>query len=272
MVGRFLALAESDCSGGGVVINRLSRVSLNEIKPEMINIPGRLQFSVSEDKAIIKKVKIPTDKNLDKKELAEFEFASTLLDDEEALYISSNSINGGSEYLVFGCHRDQIDKKNKFFEEMFMKPAGYKLRAQALADGYQNYCWREGGELICLLDLSPLVVSFCFVNNSQPIFFGSITNGDANNNDGDQISKSFLSDLKVTIQYHTSNLFKAGFSAPLSLIVVSGTLAGKESNETIEEILRLRTISPTIKTALFAPEIADRAGHFLVSLGLTVDN
>ncbi len=272
MVGQSLRLAGCNCSTGRVVIDRLSRANIDEIKPEMIDSSGWLQFSVPEDKAIIKRVKIPSDKNLNGKELAEFEFTSTLLDKKEDLYIRANSVNGGSEYLVFGYHRHLIDEKKKFFEKTLMKPAGYKLRGMAMADGYQNFCWREGGELIGLLDLSPSGGSFCFVKNSQPIYVGSITNSDMSDNDNGKISEFFLSDLKATIQYHTSNLFKAGYSAPLSLIVVSGLLAGKKSNAAIEDKLGIRIISPTVKTALFAPEIVDRAGHFLVSLGLTVDN
>lgn len=272
IVGQVLQLAGCNCSGGRVVIDSLSQNNLKEIKPEMINSPGRLQFSVPEDQAIIKRIKVASEKNLDGEKLAEFEFSSTLLDKKETLYIKANLVNGGSEYLVFGCHKNLIDKRDQFFEKLFMKPAGYKLRALALADGYQNYCWREGGELICLLDLSPTVASYCFINNSQPAFVGSISNDNTGNGEDDPISESFLSDLKVTIQYQMSNLFKAGYSTPLSLIVVTGTLAGKEANKTIEERLRLRTISPTIKTALFAPEIVDRAGRFLVSLGLTIDN
>jgi len=271
-VGQFLFLAGCNCSGGSVLIDHLRRIGVDEAKPELVDSSGRLQFSVAEDKVIIKRIKIRSDKNLDGKELAEFEFASTLLDKKETFYISANSVNGGSEYLVTGCHRFLIEEKKQFFEEMFIKPAGYKIRALALADGYRNFCWREGGELICLLDLSFKVASYCFINNGQPIFFGVIRNSEADANENGQISASFLNDLKVTIQYQMSNLFKAGYSTPLSLIVVSGTLTGKESNETIEEKLRLRTISPTIKTALFAPEIVDRAGHFLISLGLTVDH
>ncbi len=272
MVGQDIQLAACNCSGGSILINQLTQAGVNEINSEKIDRSGLLQFSVPEDKAIIKRVKIPKHKNIDGKELAEVEFSSTLLEKEDELYISANSVNGGSEYLVFGCHRFLIDKQDKFFEERFMKPAGYKLRALAMADGYQNYCWHEGGELICLLDLSPSSVSYCFVNNNQPIFVGSITRGDTDETNNGQVSESFLTDLKVTIQYNMSNLFKAGYTSPLSLLVVTGSLAGKESNETIEQKLRLRTISPTIKTALFTPEIVGRAGHFLVSLGLTVDN
>ncbi len=272
MVGRSLQLTGCNCSAGRVVIDHLSRSNINEIKSEMINSSGRLQFSVSEDKAIIKRVKISSDKNFNGKELAEFEFISTLLDKKEDLYINANSVNGGSEYLVFGYHRHLIDEKKKFFEKTLIKPAGYKLRGMAMADGYQNFCWREGGELICLLDLSPSGGSFCFVKNSQPIYVGSITNSDMSDNDSGKISESFLSDLTATIQYHTANLLKTGYSAPLSLIVVSGLLAGEKSITAIGDKLSIRTISPTVKTALFVPEIVDRAGYFLVSLGLTVDN
>ncbi len=272
LVGQDIQLAVCNCSGGSILINQLTQTGINEINWEKIDRSGLLQFSVPEDKAIIKRVKISTHKNIDGKELAEFEFSSTLLETKDELYISANSVNGGSEYLVFGCHRFLIDKQDKFFEERFMKPAGYKLRALAMADGYQKFCWREGGELICLLDLSPSSVSYCFVNNDQPIFVGSIINSDTEHTDNGLVSESFLTDLKVTIQYNMSNLFKAGYTSPLSLLVVTGSLAGKESNETIEQKLQLRTISPTIKTALFTPELVNQAGHFLVSLGLTVNN
>jgi hypothetical protein len=141
-----------------------------------------------------------------------------------------------------------------------------------MADGYRNYCWREGGEFICLLDISPSVISYCFINKNQPIFVGSLETIDLTNNGNGKISGTFLSDLRAVIQYHTSDLFKAGYSAPLSLIVVSGLLAGKELNEAIEVKLGIRTISPTIKTALFESELSNRAGQFLVSLGLTVDS
>ncbi|MCP4706341.1 MAG: hypothetical protein GY865_17220 [candidate division Zixibacteria bacterium] len=267
-----LQLAGCNNSGGRIVIDSLGQHGLDELNPDMINNSGELQFSIPEDKAIIKKVKVPSDKNIDKKELAEFEFMSTLIDKNEDLYIKTNSVNGGTEYLVYGCHRDLVDQKKKFFEDKLMKPSGYKLRALALADGYQKYCWREGGELICLLDLSSLSASYCFLNKDQPIFIGSVINSDTDNTNNDTISESFLSDIRTTIQFQKANLFKAGYTTPLSLIVVTGTLAGKKTNEIFEEKLQLRTISPTIKTALFTPDVVDRAGHFLISLGLTVSD
>ncbi|HHI02317.1 MAG TPA: hypothetical protein ENL22_02205 [candidate division Zixibacteria bacterium] len=272
MAGRFLQLAGCNCSTGRVVINRLSRTDLDESEPEMIDSSGRLQFSIPEEMAIIKRVKVPPDKNRDGKELAEFEFLSTLLDKKEELYVDITAVNGGTDYLVYGFHRHLIDEKKKFYEKMLIKPSGYKLRASALADGYHHFCWREGGELICLLDLSLSGGSFCFVNNSRPICVGCIANNDDSPDGQNEIPESLLSDLKATIQYHTAGLFKAGYTAPLSLVVVSGITAGNEINNAIEEKLGIRTISPTIKTSLFAPEIVDRAGHFLVSLGLTVND
>ena len=272
IVGRNLHLAGCSCSGGSILIDRLTQTGIDETNLEKLDGSGQLQFSIPEEKAIIKRVKVPSHKNLDGEELAQFEFSTTLIDKEEELYIKANSVNGGSEYLVFGCHRSLVDKQDKFIADRFMKPTDYKLRALAMADGYQNYCWREGGELICLLDLSPSTASYCFINNNQPVFVGSITDNGAADNKNRQISESFLTDLKVTIQYDIGNLFKAGYTAPLSLVVVTGVLAGKEANEAIEQKLGLRTISPTIKRALFAPGIVDRGALFLVSLGLTVDN
>lgn len=271
-IGQVIHLAGCNRAGGAVLIDRLIQIDVSDIKSEIINDYDRLQFSVTEDNAIIKRIKVPKGKNIDGNELAEFEFVSTLLDKKEDLYIKTNSVNGGSEYLVCGCHRNIINDQNRYFEDKLRRPSGYKLRALAMADGYANFCWREGGEFICLLDLSPSIVSYCFINNGRPIFIGSIDGESTKDSDNKKMSELFLSDLKATIQFQTDNLFKAGYSAPLSLVVVSGLLAGKESNEIIEKKLGLRTISPTFKTALFDPELVDRAGHYLVSLGLTVDN
>ncbi len=270
IVGQSLSLAGCTDSSGRMVVDLLQELNPEGIDPGLLKNSGSLRFSVPEENAIIKRITINPENSIDGARRAEFEFATTLLDDMAGFYTETHSLNGGCNFMVFGYHRHLIDKQAEFFESRLLKPIGFSLRSWSLASGYLNYCRREGGETLLLLDLSQSGVSYCFIKDTQPVLVGYISGTLPTNGNDKNILNSFLSDLKATVQYQMSLLFKAGYSTPLSLIVASGLMSGAELNGEIEERMKIRTIAPSVRTELFADEIADKAGKYLVSLGLTV--
>jgi hypothetical protein len=228
---------------------------------------GDLYVSIAEKDALIKSLKVPSGQNLDPDKLALFEFGTSLLDSSDNYFFEVIRQNGSSRCLVVAYNRDSVEKEFDHLENCFMKPTGFRLRALCLAKGYLNYCRQEGGELLCLLDLSGNLVSYCFLRNQNMIMAGAITeivSGDDNLN-------NFLIDFKATVQYELTVLFDHGYSLPLSLVVLSGSSASLSLAEQIEAELGVRTLLPSVKPALFRPEVLDDSHKFLVSLGLTTD-
>jgi len=155
--------------------------SIIEIKPDS-EIPAlfdddcELYFSVPETDAIIKRVTVPENKTLDSRQTALFEFSSTLIDSPDAYYTDVYDLNGNAEKLTVGYNRDCVDEKIDDLTDQFIKPSGFRLRSLALADGYRFYCQPEGGELICLLDISENIGSYCFLCNGYPTHPGLLYN------------------------------------------------------------------------------------------------
>ena len=271
LVGQSFRIASCTDSSGSRLINALDEFNIENMKPDLVDKMGHLYFSVPESRAIIKRVKIPSGKNIDDNKLALFEFSSTLLDDIDDFHIEIHSLNGNSDYLDFGYRRQLIDNDSDFYEKLFIKPFGFRLRSWALATGYLNFCQRDGGDFICLLDISVGGVSYCYINGDMPIMVGSIPDKAFADSNDHEILKRSLFDLTATLQYRQDILFKNGCTAPLSLIVISGQSASENLRGMIEEKVGVRTIFPKMRTSLFTSDVAERADRFLINLGLTIE-
>ena len=227
-----------------------------------------LYFSISEKDALIKNLKLDRDNNLDKEKLIFFEFAVSNLGDPDNFFVDFQKINGGEEYLVCGFNKDMVREKMDYWTDCLIKPSGFKLRAMALARGYLNFCWKEEGELLCIIDISDDQTSFCFLHRDCPVAFGHVSGTLYDLEDEKSISNRYLTDLSASIQYYQMRLHHAGYTAPLSRILLSGSSASNGACLILKESNGIPTTLPSVKKALFSPETSEQAPKFLVNLGL----
>ncbi|UCD18488.1 MAG: hypothetical protein JSV44_06160 [Candidatus Zixiibacteriota bacterium] len=267
-----IRLVSGDISVGLVTIDAVAEHPLDTASRSLINAESDLYFSVPESDVIIKRVVLPDEKYLDPRKLAVFEFSAMLLDDPDRYYIEVHDLIGGKEKLVVGYHQNCIDQQVSFFSERLIKPAGFKLRSLALADGYRYFCNPEGGELICLVDITANRASYCFLRDNRPALLGSLRGRKVESGGESNYHGKFIIDLAATLQFQASALFKSGHSVPLSRILVSGNPVSEELLTQIEQRLNVSTGFPSPKTALFRSAVVPEAGRYLVSLGLTVDH
>ncbi len=233
--------------------------------------PGDLYFSVGENEAIIRRVNIPNDMNLDPDKLALFEFIASLPGDERNYFLETYPCDGSGERLAVAYSREIVEKRVSEMKSRAIPPAGFRLRSLAMAAAFTHYCRPMGGEIVCLLDISGEIISYCFLDRQRPIAMGHQTNDyfDLGNEIYD--TRRFLTDISAIMQYQLSVLFKGGHTVPLSLVILSGTEATSDLAETVGERLKIRTTLPQFRPELFVNDLPALAHRYFVSLGLTVD-
>ncbi len=266
-------LAGRTVQAGRAIVDCLEEFRREETSSPQLESESTLYFSVPEKEAIIKKIRVPVNNGLDRDKLARYEFEASLLDNPDNYFIDTCVPNGGEDYFIIGYHREIIARRVNLLENKFILPdsqRGFRLRGWSLAQGYLNFCWKEGGELVAVVDISDDCTSFCFICHDHPVRFGHIGGFPIDNSSNEGISPHYLADLVTTLRYQQTVLAADGCTVPLSLLVLTGASASPYLAGLIEEKMRVRTSMPSLKMALFAPEIAESAGRYLTSLGLTV--
>jgi hypothetical protein len=255
---------------GRSVVDTIIDVPSNQVDSSAIDKDGDLYWAVSENNAVIKRVKIPSDKNLDPDSLARFEITASLLESADEYYVESYRVNGVSERLAIAYHRTVIDQNVAYLQENFMKPSGFRLRSWAMASGYLNCCHHEGGNLICLVDINLAMASYCFIQNNLPIDVGIVMNRISSKESNDAISLDFILDIVATIEYRLAGINRPNISVPLSLLLITGSSADSELARMLENRIGVKTGLPNLKKELFANDILPGAFRYLVCLGLLV--
>ncbi len=266
-----ICLAGRSFDAGKEIIDTLMQTDFSSLSLDSPGCDGEIYFSVGEKEAIVKRVKISPLEGFDPEKLALFELQSCLPEDPGRYYFESCRFDGRPERLAVAYPRNIIDNKINLFESKIARPGGFRLRALALSAGFQRYCRLAGGELICLLDVNSDEITYCFLDDKHPVKTGSLFYENHRLPEKSFLPSEALIDLAATLQYQTSLLFQAGFSVPLSLIVLSGMKADEELAAQIEKNTRVKTILPSIRKELFRSDLSAIAHKYLVSLGLTVD-
>lgn len=256
---------------GHPVVNLIEDTKLEALGSFHIGEEDELYFSVPEKDALLKRVNVKVENSFESDKLALFEFTSSLINNDSAYYFEAHRLNGDSRHLVIGYNREFINRLISRLEAVMVRPSGYKLRGWALASGYRNYCWKEGGEMICLLDISDDCTSFCFLRKDIPVALGHITGTLYDSDNGKCISNHYLTDLSTTLKYYRNLLVRDEGDVPLSQIIISGSSASGGMASLLEESMGVRTTLPAVKKALFSHETSALAPKYLVSLGLMSD-
>jgi hypothetical protein len=269
--GNGCTLARRTLSAGREIIDLLEKDAFG-IK-EAIPSPeeGEIYFAVDQREAIIKRIPIRRLANIDLDKMVIFEMMSCLPGSADDYYFENYPCEGRPMRLGVAYPRNIIDAKASLIKERFFRPRGYKLAGLALASAYAHFGRREGGELICLIDVDPYQAIYCFVNGDFPLWSGVIPLGSAPAEKDEMTNPSFLADLTATLKYQETLLFQAGYSAPLSLIILSGESADDELAAQMSKLARTKAALPSFKKELFSSDLADRAYLFMLNLGLTVD-
>ncbi|MEW5923268.1 MAG: hypothetical protein AB1746_04705 [Candidatus Zixiibacteriota bacterium] len=271
LLDRKIRLVGVSASAGRKTVDILTEIPADEISSQSLDHNGSLYLAVSEDSAIIKRVKISADRSLDPDKLAQFELLASLLDNQDHYYFESFEIDTGRERLAIAYKKSEIDGKLDYFSNNFIKPSGFQLRSWAMAAGYQNYGRPAGGRLICLIDITDSMASFCFVENGRPINLGSVVSNAGISESDPRKSKAFLLDIIATVQYQMLTFDKLSQSVPLSAVIITGSCCNQELAAGIEKGLGIKTSLPEMRRELFASDLFPESHKYLVGLGLTVE-
>ena len=270
--GERVRIAGRTLAAGREAVDTIIDVEVDRLDENIIDREAELYLAVSESDAIIKRVDVISDRSLDPDRLAQFELAASLLDDPGRYYLESCESDRTDGRIAIAYDRSLVDGEVALVQEKLIKPSGFKLRSMALALGYLHYCRQEGGALIALVDICPGRASFCLLRGHSPVDIGLVTDDSAARDNADSTScRALLTDLAATIRYRLGRSSGSRQDVPLSLVLLSGSMADDNLAAEAEAILRVKTKLPTVKRELFADDTSVNAEKYLACLGLTVD-
>ncbi len=265
-----ISLARASFSTGRMTVRDIVRTTPDKFDRALFNSEGQLYFSVAENESIVKKMKTETNSGLKPERVACFELAATLLDGEDKYFFDAFDIGPENEKLAVAYNRILIKSKITFFEKYSIQPAGFKLRSLAMAAAYRFFCTKQGGNLICLVDIENNFVSYCFQKDKYPILVGAFE-GRPSGKNGDSAPDKLIVDLAATLNYQQTLTSNNIGSLPLSLIILTGGLSSEELAGKIESKIGVKTVLPSMKKEYFTDDIYSTAGKYLVALGMMVD-
>jgi len=272
LIGSKLYLSALTISGEKKTVDLFLEVNTSEGEKQPFENNSEIYFSADSSEALVKRIKVPPLEGLESEKIALFELQTFLLDESERYYKETYKLDHRPEFLAVAYSREKIDSKMNLLRNFLPNPKGFKQRALALYEGFKHFCRNEGGEMICLADFGREEITLCFVENGQPVATDFLRIQDTREEWDSELPSDILIDLTAILKYQSSLLFQAGFSVPLSTIVISGNKSGEELVLQIQKNTRIKAVLPKMKNELFAPELAGKAHKFLVSIGLTVAN
>jgi len=263
-----LRVATLIAAPGTISIDSLSEIPFNQLRREFFDSGAELYFSVPDDEAVVRRLRLPDDLTLDPEKLALFEFAACLPEDSLNYYLETYRINGERRHLAVAYHRSLVQRRIEQWENLIARPSGFRLRSLALAEGYRRFCRRDGGEVICLINIDSSQTFLVFVNHDAVV--STVALNLQLPDEADSIAlKSALIDIAASVRYQNALIFNDGFTAPLSLAVLSGQRANLSLSQELASILRTNVVLPTILNNLLPENQTVSGCQFLVSLGLT---
>ena len=253
-------------------------VRLSRTHPEKHELleDGEVVLAVPDDQVIVKRLTLPDSPAADRPERARFEMSQTLLENE--LSFRFDTIDTGQQDRLLGLimRRESLSnivERNTggLFAE---RPSlSYQMRAVALGRGYIEFCRRQAGELVCLVDFHDQLASVCFVYQRHVL---AVTHMRAANPDSRQLSDlpRLAVELKTLVNLQLSLLFSEGITVPLSILIVTGEAVTEQVTEALARHFPGGVAAPRINSGFFAdPSKLNEIpiDNYLISLGLTID-
>jgi len=262
--------------GTRLQVKALVRLSRTHPEKHELLEDGEVVLAVPDDQVIVKRLVLPDEPAADRPERAKFEMSQALLEDERGFCF--DTVNTGRQDRLLGLimRRESLSKLVEqntgglFIERPSLS---YRMRAVALGRGYVEFCRRQAGELVCLVDFHDQLASVCFVYQKHVL---AVSHMRLNNPEGRQLADlpRLAVELKTLVNLQMSLLFSEGITVPLSSLIVTGEGVTEQVTEALARHFPGGVGTPQINTGFFADpsnltEIP--IDNYLISLGLTID-
>ncbi len=264
-------------AGEGARLRVISLAALEESLPGHNLNGGRLFCGVEQRLAVTKRVEVKKPSPGEELILARFELEQSLPEDAAGFYFDFVPLadSGHQCYLSIAYHKSMIDKLMADYTSILHQPSGFKLDAVALAIGYLKFCRQEPGDLQILLDLDSdaVVIAVVYRQSLCAIDYLALVAGEDITLDR---ARPIVTDLRLMVDFHLTELFREGITVPLSKIILSGRWAGQPDliNALTEKFSTEITPAHVNEGYLENNAVADHslsARQFLIPLGLAVE-
>ena len=251
------------------VIEALARMEPDYLLSHQLTANGKRVFSVPDNRVITRQLYLRPEPGVDRKDQAIFEMASTLPGGSKAYLLDCIETGFKDRVLGLALNR-QFLAEHDWCKQPDM---GLMVRGEALGKAYLELCTRIGGDLVCLADFTPDLVSICFIYERAIIGLAHLTIDQldlGSENDRRKLARDF----KTVVNFRLSTVRECGIGKPLSAVVVSGDLIDGPLIGTLGEHFPGGLSRPKLNAGYFAdpPSLADiPLESYLVALGLALE-
>ncbi len=265
---------------------RIAQVNHHLGQPEIVSLSSdiaslatlatesELTFSMPDDEALIKTVRVHGHGDADVRQKVFFELAQSLLEPETNFHF--DYLETGNKHQIGVIYRREriLARSEEFhFPALTSLPNPHvDLRSIALARAYQSFCKPEPGDLIALVDVSAELASVALLYHRKIVLLGN-SSVSARSGAEDRFRPVAVA-LKTLVNFKLAALRDDGITIPLAALLVTGEQVTNDERAALQKFFSARVVPFTPLPDLI--EQATRIGieapeQFLVALGLTVN-
>jgi len=224
----------------------------------------------------IKRLHLTGPKNSGQRNRLLYELVQSVLEDEQLFVYDVHPAGQEGDWfgLIFRRHvLERLKLDCGLAGAKMAPPLVFLPRSMALGRAYLNFCRREEGDLICLVDLSNGAASICLVRGGNVIDLASLALAEGCLDSAVE-REQLAVDLKTIISFRLSSLMDRGISTPLSNLVLSGLGADDDLRNVVQSYFPVGVKAPSINPGYLIDSVREAEPapeRFLVALGLTVN-
>jgi hypothetical protein len=272
--GNTFYAVEVDFDAGRPSIVRFYRGDTSPAGDEAWAGDTSIAVTVPDDLAIVKAICPGSGQFPSVEDRLRFELGQSLLEDESVFHFLIQPTGNERRYLGAALRRHLLSELRSGYglEEQTDADPVYQLRSFALGRGYLNFCRRESGDLIALVDLCHGRVSVCLVYRDQIVDVISLKPGEASP-DAPEARDRLAVDLKTVVNFRLAGLMEAGVTVPVSSLLITGQDVDPSLIEAVRRYFKVNIGQPAFHEGCFAgQDLSDPAERalYLAALGSTV--
>ncbi|MBU0984320.1 MAG: hypothetical protein KKA42_10655 [candidate division Zixibacteria bacterium] len=231
---------------------------------------SRITLAVPDSEAMVKHLRLAGRDPGPIEHRLRYELSSSVLEPESSFLLDFHPVDNNEHFLGFIFRRERLTLLATRSAGKNL-PIQYRLRAMALARGYQTFCRQDDG-LVCLADVTSTSVSICFVYGTRIVDVAHLNTG-GRGLDGVADQEQLAVDLKTVVSYRLTEITDRGISLPLSSLIVSGVDGDHRVRDTLQRYFSIPVGAPAVNPAYMGDiRVENRPVHaYLVALGLTVN-